>query len=204
MCATMGGVASATTDRRAVRRALVSAQIEQTALELFESRGFDDVTVDEVAAAAGVGRRTFFRYFPSKHDVVLGGLDDQLERMRDALRHAASDASPVDSIRTAFLAVNDYRNDELPVLRIRMRLVMSVPDLAAHSALRYQDWERALSDHVADRVGRGDALYPATLARAAIGVMQAVFAIWLDQPERELRQLINGGFEHLATGFARP
>ena len=58
------------------------AELERVAFALFEAKGFDETTVDDIAAAAGIGRRTFFRYYPSKNDVVWGDFDGELARLR--------------------------------------------------------------------------------------------------------------------------
>src|ERR1700689_4736598 len=68
------------------RRVTSRAELEQTAFALFAAHGFDATTVDEIAAAAGIGRRTFFRYFPSKNDIPWGAFEDELDRMRVRLK----------------------------------------------------------------------------------------------------------------------
>ena len=60
------------------KRVTSRAELEQTAFALFAERGFEQTTVDEIAAAAGIGRRTFFRYFPSKNDVPWGAFEAEL------------------------------------------------------------------------------------------------------------------------------
>ncbi|MQA15356.1 MAG: TetR family transcriptional regulator [Pseudonocardiaceae bacterium] len=189
--------------RRALRRARTAAELERAALELFERRGFDETTVDGLAAAAGVGRRTFFRYFPSKHDVVLGGLDDQLQQLRAELREIPAGRPPLDGVCAAFLAVNDYRPTELPVLRIRMRLLDTVPELRAHATLRYVEWQRAVAAQVAAWTGNHpDGLYPRLLGEVSIATMQAAYGVWARRGDAELATLIRDGFEHLRRGFA--
>src|SRR4051812_37983187 len=65
------------------RRATTHAELEQVGIRLFTERGFDETSVDDIAAAAGIGRRTLFRYFRSKSDLVWGDFDSELDRMRD-------------------------------------------------------------------------------------------------------------------------
>lgn len=188
--------------RRAQRRARTTAQLERVALELFAQRGFDETTVDELATAAGLGRRTFFRYFPTKNDVVLGGLDEQLRRLRSELAALPAKGAPLDGVRAAFLAVNDYGPGELPVLRIRMELLHTVPELRAHAALRYVEWQAVVAAHVADRAGDDpDALYPRLLGEVSIATMQAAYGVWAQHPGTELATLIEQGFDHLRRGL---
>lgn len=188
--------------RRAQRRARTTAQLERVALELFAHRGFDETTVDELAAAAGLGRRTFFRYFPTKNDVVLGGLDEQLRRLRSELAALPAGDAPLEGVRAAFLAVNDYGPGELPVLRIRMELLHTVPELRGHVALRYVEWQAVVAAHVADRTGdHPDALYPRLLGEVSIATMQAAYGVWAKHPGTELATLIEQGFDHLRRGL---
>ena len=68
------------------RRVTSRGELEHVAFELFEANGFEQTTVEDIAAAAGIGRRTFFRYFRSKNDVPWGTFELELERMRARLR----------------------------------------------------------------------------------------------------------------------
>jgi AcrR family transcriptional regulator len=74
-----------------IARTAVRAQLAQVALDLFGSEGFDRVTVNDLAAATGVSRSTFLRYFASKEEAVLAAFDEQGERVADALRARPGD-----------------------------------------------------------------------------------------------------------------
>jgi TetR/AcrR family transcriptional regulator, regulator of mycofactocin system len=189
--------------RASARRLPVARRLEDAALELFATRGFEATTVDDLAAAGGVGRRTFFRYFPTKLDVVLGELDEQRDALAAALAERAGDPDPVSAARRAFLAVNRYAIEDLPGLRRRLRLLADVPDLEARATVRYRDWERLLA---ADAARRWDvppsALRPQVLARAEVAAMRGVFAVWVAEPGVELEPLVTEAFDALATGFA--
>jgi AcrR family transcriptional regulator len=199
--------AAPTTPRDQPRRAAVTRRLEDVALELFAARGFDETTVDELAAAGGVGRRTFFRYFPTKFDVVLGELDDGLTALVDVLVAEPGD-DPVAAARAAFLAVNRYTDDEVPALRRRLGLIEDVPELAARATVRYRVWEQALA---ADAGRRWDAS-PSTLSarvfgQAVVAAMRAVFTVWHARPDAgaaDLGALVDEAFAVLARGFARP
>ena len=101
-------MSAATGARRAGRRPVTSrAEIEHIALELFSERGFDTTTVDDVAQAAGIGRRTFFRYYASKNDVPWGAFDEMLERMRAHFAALPDDIPLMAGIRETVLDFND-------------------------------------------------------------------------------------------------
>lgn len=177
-------------------------RLEGVALELFTDRGYDATTVDDLAAAGGVGRRTFFRYFPTKLDVVLGQLDEQRDALARALAEDPADPDPVGAARRAFAEVNRYDPGELPALRRRLRLIVDVPELEARATVRYRDWERLLAADAAGRWGvPTDALRPQVLARAEVAAMRGVFAVWLDRPEVPLEALVAEAFDALAAGF---
>jgi len=197
-----GGVTSATT--RTVR----ARRLEAVALELFAVRGFDAVTVDDLAAAGGVGRRTFFRYFPTKLDVVLGELDSALDALVATLRTVPADLDPVAACRAAFLQVNAYADDDVPVLRRRLRLIETVPEVSARAGVRYAAWERAVAVDAAARWGCApEELRPQVFARVVVAAMRGVFTTWLDAPGGDgagLRALVGAAFDDLGRGFAGP
>lgn len=193
---------AAAPDRRALHRERTAEAIEHAALELFGHRAFDAVTVDDLAAAAGVGRRTFFRYFETKNDVVLGALDAQLARLRAELARHGPQVPPLAAAHRSFLLANSYPAAELPLLRQRMQLLGTVPVLEARAAARYRTWEQVLAEDAAARLGVPvTALLPQLLAHSVIAAMRAVFATWLHQPDADLPELITRSFGQLAHGL---
>ena len=183
-------------------RTLRARRLEAAALELFTVRGFDAVTVDDLAAAGGVGRRTFFRYFPTKLDVVLGQLDDALAALVSALAALPSSTDPTTAARQAFLQVNAYSPGDEPVLRRRLALIETVPEVAARAAVRYEAWESAVALDAATRWGQApDELRPQVFARVVVAAMRGVFTVWLAAPDAELRSLVMAAFDDLGRGF---
>src|SRR4051794_12861571 len=125
--------------------ATTHAEVACIALALFARDGFDATTMDDVAAAVGVGRRTLFRYYPSKNDLVWGEFDRVTEALRAHL-DAARDAPLPTALRRAIVASNRYDAAELPTLRIRMRLIGSVPALQGHALRRYAAWRGIVTE----------------------------------------------------------
>jgi TetR/AcrR family transcriptional regulator, regulator of mycofactocin system len=162
-------------------------QVAGVALRLFARQGFDATTVEEIAAEAGVSRRTIFRYYPSKNDMVWGDFDWVLDRLRSALASTAADEPLMDAITRAVLISNHYEPEQLPELRIRLTLITSVPALQAHSMIRYADWRGVVSDFVAKRLklGRGD-LIPEAIGWMTLGASLAAFVRWVDNPSDDL------------------
>jgi mycofactocin system transcriptional regulator len=185
------------------RRPSTSRQdVARAALDLFSSQGYDETTVDEIAAAVGVSRRTFFRYYESKRDVVWGEFDAELVRLGNELRSAPDDEPMMDVVRRAVVATNRFGAGELEELRIRMGLISSVATLVAHSAVRYAEWCDVVAGFVAGRIGGPpEALGPQTVARAALGAAMAAFTCWASHDTDDLSGAVDQAFRMLATGF---
>ncbi len=97
------------------RRPITSrSEIEHVALDLFARNGFDTTTVDDVASAAGIGRRTVFRYYASKNDIPWGAFDEQLGKMRATFAALPDDLPVMAGVRAAVLEFNHVEPDELP------------------------------------------------------------------------------------------
>jgi TetR/AcrR family transcriptional regulator, regulator of mycofactocin system len=184
------------------RRATSRAELEQAAFTLFAARGFDAITVDEIAAAAGIGRRTFFRYFPSKNDIPWGAFEDELERMRVRLKACPPEVPLMDAIRVALIDFNRVAPAQVPLHRRRMELILRVPALLAHSTLRFTAWREVVAEFVAERTSRRpDDLAPQTIAHAVLGVTVAAYEHWLDDPHSDLGTLLDDAMRELAGSF---
>ncbi len=184
------------------RRATSRAELEQAAFTLFTERGFDATTVDEIAAAAGIGRRTFFRYFPSKNDIPWGSFEDELERMRVRLKACTPEVPLMDAIRVALIDFNRVAPAQVPLHRRRMELILRVPTLLAHSTLRFTAWREVVAEFVAERTGRRrDDLAPQTIAHAVLGVAIAAYEHWLDDADADLGALLDDAMRQLAGAF---
>ena len=174
------------------------------AFALFATRGFDATTVDDIAAAAGIGRRTFFRYFPSKNDIPWGAFEDELERMRARLRDCPPDTPLMDAVRVALIDFNRVTPAQVPLHRRRMELILRVPTLFAHSTLRFTAWREVVAEFVAERTGRnpGD-LAPQAIAHAVLGVSVAAYEHWLDHPSADLGVLLDDAMRQLSAAFTQ-
>ncbi|MFD7205471.1 mycofactocin system transcriptional regulator [Streptomyces sp. NPDC059893] len=160
-------------------------QLEQHALRLFADRGFDEVTVEDIASAAGIGRRTFFRYYRSKNDVVWGDFDGELQRMRELLAAYPRRTPMMDALRETIVEFNRIDAAQLPWHRLRMSLILEIPALQAHSTLRYASWRAVVAEFAAHRLGQPhDALLPQLVAHVCLGASVAAYQQWLRQDER--------------------
>jgi TetR/AcrR family transcriptional regulator, regulator of mycofactocin system len=184
------------------RRVTSREELEQTAFTLFAAQGFEATTVDEIAAAAGIGRRTFFRYFPSKNDIPWGAFEDELDRMRVRLKACPPEVPLMDAIRLALIDFNRVAHPQVPLHRRRMELILRVPALLAHSTLRFTAWREVIAEFVADRTGRRpEELAPQAIAHAVLGVSVAAYEHWLDHPSADLGVLLDDAMRQLRGAF---
>src|SRR4051794_30299718 len=106
------------TTLREQTRSVVRSLLARTAIELFAANGYDNTTLEEVAAAAGVSRRTLFNYFRNKEDLALSGLSEQGEAIAARLAERPADEDPWTALRAAFQVLEDI--DTTPESRLEM------------------------------------------------------------------------------------
>ncbi|MCU1364435.1 MAG: mftR 5 [Ilumatobacteraceae bacterium] len=185
---------------RAQRRAFTVTEIARRAIDLFVERGYDDVTVDEIAVAAGISARTFFRYFPSKSDVLREHQRHLFDRLTRALTARPASESPSTALRKAFLFTAEMRAEDndryVAVGRLLFRDDTALADAFAFESARVDELIRAL-------VGRGarhDIDLEATVG-AHLGAAQAAFRFWVRHGGREpLIDLMQRAFGHVKSG----
>lgn len=178
------------------------ARLERVALALFAERGFDATTVDDIAAAAGIGRRTFFRYFDSKNDVVWGDFTGGLEQFGVWLAESPPDVPLLSALTDAVVRFNSFDPADAPAHRGRMVLILRVPALQAHSTLRYAQWRDVVARFAGKRLGLDPVcLQPQLVAHAALGAAVAAYEQWLRQQDADLSALLRECFSLLDNGL---
>jgi len=182
-------------------------ELELISLRLFTEVGFEDTTVERIAAEAGVSRRTFFRYFESKADVLWHAFDGEVRALRAAFAAVPDDVPLLDAIRQVVVGANRYRAEDVPELRTRINLISSVPALQASAAHHYDAWERAVTDFAASRlVQPTSSLYPLAIGRATLAVCRAAYDIWVaragdSRADADLTVYLDQALRGLAAGF---
>ena len=183
------------------KKARTRAAIQRHALRLFRERGYEATTVSQIAAAAEVSDRTFFRYFPTKEDVVL--YDDLDPRVFEAFEAQPAELSPVQALRAAIREVlGQVSAQDQANLRERVALLLSVPPLRAMLLDGLQGPVKLLAEAIAARTGHGSG-DPAvrSLAGAMMGVgLSAMFAA-AEDPAADMVSLVDEGLGQLEAGF---
>lgn len=168
------------------------------AFNLFVSKGYEETTVEEIAQACGIGRRTLFRYFPSKNDIPWGDFDTLLENFAAVLDATDRTCSIEQSLRQAIIEFNTFPPEEAPYHRARMELLLSVPSLLGHSTLRYRAWREVIQRFVAGRLGtQPDCIEARTIAWVSLGLSLAAYEQWLASPDDSLADLLDRAFDTL-------
>jgi mycofactocin system transcriptional regulator len=169
---------------------------------LFAEQGFPQTSVEQIAAAAGVSRRTFFRYFDSKADVLWHAFDGEVAALREAFENVSPKLPLMTAIREVVVGVNRYRAEDVPELRTRMNLIASDPALAASAALHYDAWERAVSEYAAARLDQPvDSLQPLAIGRTTLAACRAAYDRWLARADADLTVYLDAALRGLAAGY---
>jgi TetR/AcrR family transcriptional regulator, regulator of mycofactocin system len=184
------------------RRSTTWDHISNVAIDLFAAHGFDEVSVDDVAHAAGIARRTLFRYYPSKNALPWGDFDAHLEHMRDLLAGLDPDVPIGDALRTALLAFNSFDENETARHRQRMRVILETAALQAYSMTMYAGWRAVVAAFVARRLGaKPEDLLPQTVAWTMLGVALSAYEHWLADESVSLQQALGDAFDTVSGGL---
>ena len=185
---------------RQEQRDFAGAEITRRAISLFVERGYDEVTVDEIAAAAGISARTFFRYFPSKSDVLRQHQRFLFDRLTRTLAARPRSESPSVALRKAFQATGEMRPDySARFVAIGQLLIRDDTSLAHAFAFEAGRIDELISVLV-DRGATHD-LDLEAMVGALLGAAQASFRYWVRNPdEAPLVELMQRAFRHVKSG----
>ena len=183
------------------KKARTRAEIQTHAFRLFREQGYDATTVRQIIEEAEVSESTFFRYFPTKADVVL--LDDFDPLIIEAFRRQPPELSPVQALRGAFKsAFDELSAQEESEQQDRMRIILSVPELRAGMLDQFASAMGLLAEELAERAGRDrDDIAVRALAGAVVGVAVAVMFVMVDDPTANLAALLDEAMANLEAGL---
>jgi TetR/AcrR family transcriptional regulator, regulator of mycofactocin system len=179
---------------------MVLAEVEAVALRLFEERGFADVTVEDIASEAKISARTFYRYLPTKEDVLQVRIDRRTEDLRAALMGRPNDEPPLHSLR---VAVELEVSAEDPELLARWMAVIVASPILLRSVVGglHLKVDQMMAEFFGSRLGLpSDALVPRVLAASAGGVINAAQTYWFLNGG-DLAETISESLEVLERGI---
>lgn len=204
VCATSASrVTVVTRGLRDRKKAQTRLAICGAALELFERQGFESTTVEDIADAANVSSRTFFRYFDSKMDVILTQKGEDEESLRDLMMARPPEEGPLEAVHSVFRERLAAIKENPEMVR-QFRVVMSSPTLRKLAAEHFQDHKTELIEAFADRLRVApDDLAPRVLAAALSETIWVIIERWVAEgsdPER-LGPLLDDAFTQLRNGL---
>jgi AcrR family transcriptional regulator len=189
------------TGLRERKKARTKAEIRAHALRLFRERGYGATTVDQIAEAAEVSPSTFFRYFPTKEDVVI---EDETDPLIIAAFHAQpAGMAPLTALREAIREVYaDVPPEARAAERERQLLISTVPELRARMLDEFVRAVELVAGVMAERTGRArNDIAVTTLAGAVIGIGIAALVAYRDNPELDMIEHFDAGLAQLQAGL---
>lgn len=173
-------------------------EIERVAFQLFRERGFSTTTLDDIAAGVGVGKRTLFRYYASKNDIPWGQFADTLTRFEATLAATPHELPIIEAVHRGILSFNDFPPEVHAEHRFRMHLILSTPELQAHSVLQYAAWRQVISRFVATRTGHAESdLLPQIAGHASLALAMSAYEAWLSEDNSDLLSLLDDALSAL-------
>jgi AcrR family transcriptional regulator len=178
-----------------------AGRLTKAAITLFDEQGYDETTVAEIAAAAGVTKRTFFRYFSDKREVLFNGSHELEDRWIAGIESVPPSAGPMVAVSAGLDGVAEMFADRHAFARMRARIIAAHPDLQERELIKLQGLANAIT---AALVARGIGLNAATLAaQAGVTVFHVAFARWVDQDDPSVfRALMDESLAQLRSVIA--
>jgi AcrR family transcriptional regulator len=189
------------------KKAETHQALATAALHLADELGPERVTVEAIADAAGVSPRTFFNYFSSKEDAIVGIPPAQSSALLADLLARPGDEPPLDALRAVLLAAVERLQAGGEDWVIRHRLIRKHHSLAVTRAAWFAEVERRMTEEIARRTGLDPRLdvYPALIVSATIGALRVAIDAWQERGRvGALETLIDDAFDVLAHGLRLP
>jgi AcrR family transcriptional regulator len=188
------------------KKARTREALQEAAMDLFSRQGFDRTTVEEIADACEVSPRTFFRYFPTKEDVLFADGEARRARLLAVIADRPPGEAPFVALRESMRTLADDYRDDRAALVARFRIVAASPHLQAYKAEHQHGWEADVVEVLARRdgasatsVSRDELQLVTALATTALRV---ALDTWMaDATTADLNALLDHAFDRLASGF---
>ncbi|GAB2805066.1 TetR/AcrR family transcriptional regulator [Lentzea nigeriaca] len=180
------------------------AALERATVRLAAERGYDHVTVEEIAAEADVSVRTFFNYFASKDEALIGADPEAGPRMAERILAAPDDVTPFQAYRDSILAeITDELNNARDLWLLRKDVLMQRPDLLVRAFANSAEYEQLLASAVGQRAGLPEShLYPRLLVAAGSAAFRCAVTRWALDDSVALGDVVGDALDLFGTGLA--
>lgn len=186
------------------RQKRLADEIEQTALRLFAERGFLDVTVEEIASASDISPRTFFRYFPTKEDVVLVSQRRRAKRLLETLADQPPQNPAILAMRNALISLVPRDEEERASMLLVSKVLSKSPEIQARDFGYYMSLMDPLISLFAVRLGANPKtdLRPRVMVTAMIAANSAAFQMWLEHDcEGDISAMLSEALDLVEQGL---
>jgi AcrR family transcriptional regulator len=179
-------------------------RLMRAAVRLAAQRTWAEVTVEDIAAAADVSPRTFFRYFPSKVEVLFADVPERLKAIEHAIAEREPDESVLRAVRRGVIEFVTGFMAEPDLYVTRTRLVLGDPDLLGHALVHFARLEEVIAAAAAEELRAGPReLQPKLVGTAATAAIRATSQTWVARNGRgDPREIVNESFDLLERGLA--
>jgi AcrR family transcriptional regulator len=175
-----------------------ASRLIRAAIELFDEQGYETTTVAEIAQRADLTKRTFFRYFADKREVLFSGSDELVHLWLEAVAAAPADATPLAAAAAGFDPIAELFTDRHGFARVRSRIIEANPELQERELIKLQSLAGTIKSGLIDRGVSANAAILA--AQTSVTVFHVAFARWVEQDDpTALRQLMDESLEELRS-----
>jgi AcrR family transcriptional regulator len=183
------------------KKAQTRASVQTIALELFTAQGYDATTVEQIITRAEISESTFFRYFPTKEDLVIADEFDPM--LIESFKSQPPEVGVLEALRLSMRAIfGDLTAEERAEQNERIELVLSVPALRAAAIAQFSDMMTMFSTAIAERIGRSpDDFQIRVISGAIVGAAMAMMSAILDDPTADPIALMDAAMAQLEAGL---
>ena len=180
------------------------AELSDAAFRLFAERGFDETTIEDIVEQVEVSPRTFFRYFDSKEDVVIGFFDDLGLELRAMLATRPSDEPSFTALRAALGTLIDLYEERQDRVVAAKRLAHETPSIRARLLDKHARWENGVTEELSARLGVDPAedRRPRLIAAVALAAYSTAVTAWCSSEGKDdLHVLVDDALAMVCDGF---
>jgi AcrR family transcriptional regulator len=165
---------------RARKKRVTRERIQEVGLRLMAERGYDAVSVDDIAANADVAPRTFYRYFASKDDLILGPQDDYLAILREAIAEYGAEGASLSTVLDAMCELAHAFEEASDDVRRRISLIMAHPALLRKGFELHREWSEAVQEQLVKTDTSLNPMCASAMAGTGVAIFWAAVGAWVE------------------------